>query len=219
MGNPKIIAVCGVTGIQGNSVADTFSRLPGWEVRGLTRSVDSSAAQKLAKDLGVEIVQAELNEPSMLLEAFRGADAIFANTDFFSLMKSPNLSEVLSSQYPGMPVNEACMAREIEQGKDIVDAAADILAGKARRCSISSTARSRTPQNYPAAKCSIWRTSTPKPSLRSTSESNDLSWRRTRAFYRSDTTCPIHSMRCCAPDQRTMECMSFTGRISGQRRS
>ncbi|KAK1029177.1 hypothetical protein LTR33_017263, partial [Friedmanniomyces endolithicus] len=78
----KLIVVVGVTGVQGSSVADTFTRLSGWSVRGITRNPTGPAAQTLAAQ-GVEIVKGDLEDKDSLLPAFEGATAIFANTDFF----------------------------------------------------------------------------------------------------------------------------------------
>ena len=108
-------------------MAKTFSNTPGWKAKGLTRRVQSSSAQKLA-NMGVDLVQADLDQPSTLIDAFRDADAIFANTDFFALTKHPDLAELLNSTYVGKPLNQACMEHELQQGKNIIDAAAQVLA-------------------------------------------------------------------------------------------
>ncbi|KAK1069123.1 hypothetical protein LTR74_005165 [Friedmanniomyces endolithicus] len=78
----KLIVVVGVTGVQGSSVADTFIRLPGWTVRGITRDPTGPAAQAHTAQ-GVEIVKGDLEDKDSLVPAFEGATAIFANTDFF----------------------------------------------------------------------------------------------------------------------------------------
>ncbi|KAM5347364.1 hypothetical protein ACJ41O_010369 [Fusarium nematophilum] len=80
--SPKTIAVIGATGNQGSSVAKTFLDLPGWKVRGLTRSTTSAKAQAL-KAQGVEVVQADLADVDSLIEAFKGVQAVFSNTDFW----------------------------------------------------------------------------------------------------------------------------------------
>ena len=78
----KIITVIGATGNQGSSVAKTFAALPHWHVLGTTRSPTSAKAKEL-EQLGVEIVQANLEERASLLKAFEGAQALFCNTDFW----------------------------------------------------------------------------------------------------------------------------------------
>lgn len=79
----KTIAVVGATGTQGGSVARTFLNLPNWHVRALTRSSTSQKAQAL-KELGAEIVEADMNDAESLVRAFEGAHAIFINTDFWA---------------------------------------------------------------------------------------------------------------------------------------
>ncbi|KAK0277525.1 hypothetical protein LTR35_009927 [Friedmanniomyces endolithicus] len=78
----KLIVVVGVTGVQGSSVADTFTHLPGWNVRGITRNPNGPAAQALTAQ-GVKIVKGNLDDEDSLVPAFEGVSAIFANTDFF----------------------------------------------------------------------------------------------------------------------------------------
>jgi hypothetical protein len=106
-------------------VAKTFLDSPGWQVRG-TRSVDAPAAQNLSL-ADVELVRADLDDRSSLVKAFRDSHAIFANTDFFALTKCPNLNELLVTKYAGKPLNQACMEHEVNQGKNIVEAAAAVL--------------------------------------------------------------------------------------------
>ena len=126
MSTVKTITIVGATGTQGSAVAKAFLDSPGWKVCGITRSVNAPAAQSLSS-AGVELVQADLDDRSSLFEAFRGSHAIFANTDFFALTKYPNLGHLLATAYAGKPLNEACMEHEIQQGKNIVEAAAGVL--------------------------------------------------------------------------------------------
>ncbi|RGP77776.1 hypothetical protein FLONG3_4070 [Fusarium longipes] len=79
----KTIAIIGATGTQGGSVAKTFLKLPQWHVRALTRTSTSSKAKAL-KDLGAEIVEADMDDAESLVKAFQGAHAIFVNTDFWA---------------------------------------------------------------------------------------------------------------------------------------
>ncbi|KAL3459221.1 hypothetical protein BJX64DRAFT_301519 [Aspergillus heterothallicus] len=78
----RIIAIIGATGNQGSSVAHTFLGKSNWHVRAITRNPSSSKAQALAS-AGAEIVQADLNDIASLEAAFKGAHAIFVNTDFW----------------------------------------------------------------------------------------------------------------------------------------
>ncbi|KAI1857011.1 hypothetical protein JX265_009791 [Neoarthrinium moseri] len=80
MAGKKIIAIVGATGNQGSSVAKTFALTGGWHVRCLTRDPTSAKAQTLA-EIGCELVQADLSDPTSLSPAFDGAHAIFLNTE------------------------------------------------------------------------------------------------------------------------------------------
>ncbi|GAB4817096.1 hypothetical protein N2152v2_004142 [Parachlorella kessleri] len=99
----KLVAVCGATGQQGGAVVDALLRLGGYKVRALTRDPASNSSKKLA-DKGVEVMKADFEDPASLEAAFQGADAVFGVTDFFA----------------GCGLDPA---REIQQGKNMVDAA------------------------------------------------------------------------------------------------
>ncbi|SPO06486.1 related to nitrogen metabolic regulation protein nmr [Cephalotrichum gorgonifer] len=101
----KIITVLGATGAQGGSVADVFlsdTKLHcEWTVRAVTRDPSKPEAQKL-RNRGAEVVRADLDDKSSLIRVFTGAAAAFAVTNFWE---------------------EMSMDVEIQQGKNIVDAA------------------------------------------------------------------------------------------------
>ena len=122
----KTITIVGVTGNQGSSVAKTFVQTPGWHVRGITRSRNGSAAKELAS-VGVELVEADLDDVETLVTAFKGANVIYGATDFIALTKYPNLPDLLATKYKGLPVNQACYQHELQQGKNVVSAAARTL--------------------------------------------------------------------------------------------
>lgn len=97
----NLIVVFGATGIQGGSVAryllqDTRS----FKVRAVTRHPNSEKAQKLA-ELGAEVVRADLDDPSTLPEALSGCHGVFGVTNIWE---------------------HNSKAKEIEQGKALVDA-------------------------------------------------------------------------------------------------
>lgn len=117
---PKLLVVLGVTGNQGSSVAHTFLSVPGWRIRGVTRSVDSPAAQ-LWSSQGVEIVYGNLDDLDSLVTAFTGAKAIFAVTDFWTHLRDG--SNVQTAQATGVSINEFAYQREVQQGKNIAVAA------------------------------------------------------------------------------------------------
>ncbi|HLL54240.1 MAG TPA: NmrA/HSCARG family protein [Myxococcaceae bacterium] len=70
------VLVTGATGKQGGAVARQLLK-KGHTVRGLTRKLDSPAAQALAKD-GVELVQGSFEDKGSLVKAARGVDTVFA---------------------------------------------------------------------------------------------------------------------------------------------
>ncbi|KAF4625309.1 hypothetical protein G7Y89_g12857 [Cudoniella acicularis] len=118
----KTIAVLGVTGNQGGSVATHFLSL-GWNVRGITRNASSSKALALAQQ-GISIVTADLDTPSTLIPAFSGAHVIFAITDFWATFLSsyPELKKI-SNRATG----EYALSEEVRRGKAIADATAHVL--------------------------------------------------------------------------------------------
>ena len=101
-------------------MADTFLRFPEWKVRGITRNPSSTAAQSLsAKE--VEIVKGDLDDKHSLCTAFKGASAIFSNTDFFGHLWEALASNDISE---GRTPNEYAFDREVQQGINIAEAAA-----------------------------------------------------------------------------------------------
>lgn len=116
----RTIAIVGATGTQGFSVARTFSGLPQWHVRALTRNTASEKATELSK-LGAELVQADLNDQASLETAFAGVHAIFLNTDFWMPYR-----KILAEGKD--PVTSAKEAFEIElnHGKNAAIAATQI---------------------------------------------------------------------------------------------
>ncbi len=99
MPNSKLVLVTGVTGQQGGAVARALIA-KGHRVRGMTRNVDSDAAQAVAA-LGVDLVVGDFGDSDSLAAAVTGVDTVFAM---------------------GTPF-EAGEAAEIAQGVAIVDAA------------------------------------------------------------------------------------------------
>ena len=108
--------------MQGSSVANTFLSLPGWNVRGVTRNPSSAAAQRYAAR-GVEMVRADLNNTASLVTAFEGAHAIFAVTDFWAPVSDPSAQE--AAKAAGKVVNQYAYDIEVQQGKNIANAASD----------------------------------------------------------------------------------------------
>ncbi|MCJ1450087.1 hypothetical protein MMC28_000416 [Mycoblastus sanguinarius] len=118
----KLIVITGITGNQGASVADVFLGEPSWKIRGLTRDPSKPSAQSLTAK-GIEMVAGDLDHPATLEKAFQGAHAIFAVTDFWQPYFVPaNRLKVK----PGQTMNEFCYDLEVQQGKNIAQAAAKV---------------------------------------------------------------------------------------------
>lgn len=122
MSPTKLITILGATGNQGGSVANTFLDTPGWKVRGVTRNASSDKAKALAAR-GVEVVEADMDRPSTLPPAFAGSHAIFAVSDFWTIYGDP-ANQV--HRTPEQPLNAWTAARETEQLKSVIDAAAAV---------------------------------------------------------------------------------------------
>jgi len=103
---PKLLVIFGATGQQGGSVLShvlndpVLSKL--YTIRAITRDTSSPSAQALAAK-NIEVVQADLESPSSLSSALKGAHTIFALT-------SPTFGP-------------DAKAPEVTQGKALVDAA------------------------------------------------------------------------------------------------
>ena len=69
------------------------------------------------------MVQADANNTSSLIAAFKGATVIFGVTDFWTIFKDP---ESQSKKKPGQDVTEYCFEVELQQGKNLADAAATV---------------------------------------------------------------------------------------------
>lgn len=121
MTSKKLIVVLGATGNQGGSVVEVFLQEPGWQVRAITRNPSSSKAQALATS-GAEVVKADLNDPSSLIPAFKGAHVIFAVSDFWGLFGDPACQA--KAEAAAQPLNVWAANHETEQLKGVIDAAA-----------------------------------------------------------------------------------------------
>jgi putative NADH-flavin reductase len=117
----KLIVVVGATGNQGSSVVKHFLTLTNWSVRALTRNISSPAAQNLASR-GAEVVQADLSDISSLSTAFKDANAIFVNTDFWAIYRSLPATTDEEREKNG----EIALQKEVEHGKNAAIAAADL---------------------------------------------------------------------------------------------
>jgi uncharacterized protein YbjT (DUF2867 family) len=80
----KVIAVVGATGAQGGGLVRAIQAdaAGGFTARAVTRNVNSSKAQDLAK-LGAEVVLGDVDSPASLEKAFEGAHGVFCVTFFW----------------------------------------------------------------------------------------------------------------------------------------
>ncbi|KAF1992402.1 putative hscarg dehydrogenase, partial [Aulographum hederae CBS 113979] len=105
------------------SVASTFTHLLDCKIRGITRNPSSATSQSLISR-GIEIVQGDLDDPSSLSSAFRGATAIFAVTDFWAHFFATSTADAAAAS--GKRINETAFDAEVRQGRNIADAAAGV---------------------------------------------------------------------------------------------
>ena len=101
---------------------NTFLDTPGWKIRGITRDTSKAAATALSKK-GVEVVQGDLGDKQSLINAFSGATAIFATTDFWAPIFSPTSNEEAAKW--GVPINVYAYDLEIEYGMNLAAAASE----------------------------------------------------------------------------------------------
>ncbi|KZO94734.1 NAD(P)-binding protein [Calocera viscosa TUFC12733] len=76
----KLVVVLGATGAQGGSVVNALLKDGKYAIRGLTRDVNSAAAQALIAK-GVEMVPGQPTDKDSLTKAFEGAYAVFGVTN------------------------------------------------------------------------------------------------------------------------------------------
>ncbi|KAG6890059.1 hypothetical protein C0995_012517 [Termitomyces sp. Mi166 len=118
----KLIVIVGITGTQGGSVANVFLSELGWRIRGVTRDVTQEASKNLEAK-GIEMVAGDLDNTSSLIPAFEGAHVIFGVTDFWQPIRHPEITVPLPS---GQPLNQACYHLEVQRGKNLANAAAQV---------------------------------------------------------------------------------------------
>jgi hypothetical protein len=122
----KLLVVGGATGAQGRAAIKYFQQYePSWHIRGLTRTPQSKAALALAGS-GVEIVAADLNDIDSLKSAFKGATFIFAYTDFSGIVRGPEVMGKFQAGELAPPIGSESYRIELQQGKNIADAAATV---------------------------------------------------------------------------------------------
>lgn len=87
MADKKIIAVLGATGAQGGGLARAIlnDESSDFSVRAITRNTDSDKAKAL-KELGADVVEADIDSLESLQKAFEGAYGVYAVTFFWEHM-------------------------------------------------------------------------------------------------------------------------------------
>ncbi|KAL9094240.1 MAG: hypothetical protein Q9165_003380 [Trypethelium subeluteriae] len=113
------LVVIGASGIQGVSVVDAFVTNPGWHVRAVTRNPHSEKAQALIRK-GCEVVRADLNDLGSLRDAFQGATAIFAVTNYWEPFFDSGIASRLKS---GQSIPQYCYEEEVRLGINLAEAA------------------------------------------------------------------------------------------------
>ncbi|KAF8215522.1 hypothetical protein K438DRAFT_1798781, partial [Mycena galopus ATCC 62051] len=107
MNSPRIVTVFAGTGLQGSAVARALLKDGTFTPRAITRNPASAAALRLKAE-GIEVVKGDPLDKASLVEALRGAEAVFAVTAII-------FPQVVEGEGP----------TEIDQGKNMVDAAKD----------------------------------------------------------------------------------------------
>ncbi|KAL4922673.1 hypothetical protein BDW62DRAFT_207370 [Aspergillus aurantiobrunneus] len=120
-----LLVVLGATGNQGGSVISYFLSLnpSPYALRGLTRDLSSPKSVALAAR-GVDMVVGNYNDPFSLNAAFDGASAIFSVTNFWPPFFVPSQREKAAAS--GQSIGEHCRALEVQQNRNIIDAAAKV---------------------------------------------------------------------------------------------
>lgn len=88
----------------------------------MTRNPESASAKEWEAK-GIELVKGDLDDVSSLKRAFNGADIIFGVTDFWTIFKDP---ESMRKKKPEQELVQYCHDVELQQGKNIADAAATV---------------------------------------------------------------------------------------------
>jgi uncharacterized protein YbjT (DUF2867 family) len=89
----QVVAVLGGTGLQGGGVVDALMGAGRFAVRVASRNPASDAARALAAR-GVEVVKADLLDPSTLRSALEGAHGAFIVTNFWDPAQMPRETEI-----------------------------------------------------------------------------------------------------------------------------
>lgn len=90
----KLLTVFGATGQQGSSLISYILQHPQlskiYHLRGITRDATKSSALSL-KSHGVEVIEADLNDPTSLMPAIAGSYAVFRVTNCMFTSPTPGV--------------------------------------------------------------------------------------------------------------------------------
>jgi len=96
----KLLTVFGATGQQGGAFINYILQNPSlskiYHLRGITRDTSKTSAIAL-KERGIEVIEADLYQPSTLLPAIAGSYAVFAVTNCEAPSSSIKYSYILTS--------------------------------------------------------------------------------------------------------------------------
>jgi hypothetical protein len=94
----KLVVVVGAAGSQGGAVVSALLQDTTFKIRGLTRDINSKGAEALVAQ-GVEVVAADANNEESLINAFKGAYAIYAMTNFFEPFVTEGPEKAIEVEY------------------------------------------------------------------------------------------------------------------------
>lgn len=99
MENKKVIAIMGATGAQGGGLVKAILNDPEspFTPRAITRNPDSDKAKAL-KELGAEVVSADMNDTESLRKAFEGAYGAFCVTNYWETFSPDKEMEQAKNQ-------------------------------------------------------------------------------------------------------------------------
>ncbi|KAK0434218.1 putative hscarg dehydrogenase [Armillaria borealis] len=106
---PNIVVVFGATGTQGGSVVAALLKNPSYKVRAATRNITSPKSKELVSQ-SAEVVYADLDDYDSVVNALKGAYAVFGLTNSLTTLATIGPEESSNA--------------EINQGKNIANAAA-----------------------------------------------------------------------------------------------
>ncbi|WFE66544.1 NmrA/HSCARG family protein [Micromonospora sp. WMMD714] len=108
MSSSRVITVLGATGRQGGSVVRAIAADPdgGFVARAVARDKDSARAKELSA-LGVEVVEADLDDRASLRRAFDGAHGAFVVTNFWEPLGARSLATTRTEREQAQARNAA----------------------------------------------------------------------------------------------------------------